>query len=1639
MSQVVRAYDRARGEDVALKILSTASPAISLGGEFRYIASLNHPGVVSVYDFGLTEDGRPYFTMELLEEGDLLDLAGKAKLVTMLRTAREVFRTLDFVHARGIVHADLKPSNIMLGKTGDGKHYPRLLDFGIAWQDPNDQTGGTVHFMAPELFTRGRDRDHRSDLYSMGVVLFEMLTGDLPFDDVSAVRLAQHHVSTPAPDPRDYWPQLPGELAELILRLLEKRPNDRFQSGREVVGAIDAYLEKQQPNKASRGQRYVIAEPEIRIAGGSRHVGHEAELETLVDDAGELLRGGMVRAVVGESGVGKTRLLNELRVRVQLRGVDFLRADVGGCSVVHEVLDRLAATVSAASPEEVAGASPSVESAARGDRLILDAERIAEAALSLATRRPLVVAIDGLAQLSAETLVPLRAFAKRAAEGPLLIVVASRLEGTPETTKELAHLSGGELIRLHRVSKEACAEIIRSLLGEVEGADAIVDHVYNETGGNPGAIERVVQALVASHAIVLRRTAWVVAPERAGQLPKFSAEAELRTIAASMLAQLSDDERRLARVAANVGEVFDLELVSALYDGAEHQETLNRLAAARVLEQRDAAGDWQSYRFAQRALRDVLLEETPAAESKALSEDLVAFLRSRPGPANNRYDVVLARHLVTLSRPAEAAEVVAQAIDVNRSPSRDLVELLRRALAATASGVALDRLRWCELSKTLADIDLRQNRGTKAIAGYQQVVARAPAQGMALSLAARCELGELLMGDADEGGEEILRDALDDAKALGDDRLVARTAYALANRLVLAGRHEEATPHVSEALLASERSGADASRARTLKLCATLNWLKSRPDEAERYARKAAEEYRRLKLPQGIAASLGALGGALFSRGAMADARAAYVEALEHAHAAGWLTGIGKLEDSLAAVAYHQGDWSAAEEHQAAAITILDRVGNRTEQVVQIQNRAVIAVHRGEVARARALNDEALQLARRTGYRKAEAEVLSNLGELSLGIGALEEAEQRLAEAIDIARSIGEASVEIEAERRLLEVQLARHAGPMPILEKARELLERAEEASLQTESLHISRVAGVALARLREPNQAKEMLDRAHEGFTELGSRYEAARTVRIMAELVTQGLIEHEDMEEQLRKACRVFRRLRAQPELDAARRIRDRLGIPPSSVSLLAEDTGMPRDSAEYVPEVASSAEPRRTADWDDRETRDDVQPPPAFLEAQGPPAPYESGPAPASSTFHDRPTTAPVSERELVERAPTRASFPDLVDVSRRLSEILDLEELLAVVIDAAIASSSAQRGFVIACDRAGHPTLRVSRGLGGLDLDDDLELSRTAVGRVIATRQRVHWQADETDRPNVLGESVMLLGLQAIVALPMINRGQLWGVLYLDTRIPDSDLTGSAMAPLEALAAHAAVAIQNARLFEELGRRNELIASAINELRHPLDALQRCAEIAYQQSEGMPTHRLNQTVRTHARRLNVMVERVLELATTEPAKVDASKVSVQVRDLVDSAILQLRPVDDIDDTPLEIDVPWALPTVLGHREQLIQVIASMVAAALHRSPPDATVSLVATVTDAPMPDDDSDPFFPPAPHQLADDGAVRVAVSYVGTADDAPLDELGLAIAREIVEHHGGHWRSEVVDGRRCLEALLPSLVPMPDEEPASAG
>ncbi len=1626
MSQVVRAYDRARDEDVALKILSGDTQAKVLAGEFRYIASLNHPGIVQVYDFGLADDGRAFFTMEILGEGDLSDVAERGSLGSMMRMVREVFRTLDFVHARGIVHGDLKPSNVMVNLTATHEHYPKLLDFGIAWERADQQHGGTVHFMAPELFARSPRRDHRSDLYAMGIVLYEMLTGDLPFDDQSMVRLAQHHLSTPPPDPRDLWPRMPGELAELILRLLEKRPDDRFQHGREVVQAIDAFLAKTQAPPSSRREAYVVADPEVSIAGEARFVGHRDVLDELTDAAAGLSHGHCV-VVEGESGAGKTRLLNELRVAVQLRGTDYMAVHLGEVATPAHMLERLEAAIGAASDH--AGDKRPITSdramATEVDRLILEAERLATLVTTLAKRRPLVFGLEGIDGLPAEATKVVRAFALGLQSGPVMLLTTTQ-DGDAPVARELLAIDDTKRVSLRRVSKEACADIVKSRLGEMEGAEAIVEHVYRESGGNPGAIGRVVSALVASDAIVLRRDRWVVSAALGGQLPVLSAEAELRKIASKLVAGLLPVEREVAEAAANVGKQCEVALLNALVEVDDVREIVLALIASQVLEPVDdlPGQAWTMVAFTQRDVREVLLDGTAAVVGDHYSRRIVEILERWRDQGKPFAHETLARHLIVRDRIEEAAEVTFAGIQASPLPSAESVSLLRTALAATETERE-GAERWCELAMQLAQIDLNEGRSELAIEGFSAVVERARGCAPGLGAAAKRELGDLLMARSDASGEDMLRRALDEARESHADELVGSAAYALANRLMLAGRHDEAKALLAEALEVADERSDDDLRARSLKLRATSNWMLGRFEEAEADARSAVDGYRRLSAPRGVAVSLGALANTLLTRGRIDEAQKAYEEALTYAHEAGWLTGIGKLESSLAAAAYHVDDWDTACEHLDAAAAILKRTGNTGDRLTALNGMGFIATKRGETIEARRLYDEALALARKAHYRKGEVDALSNLGELSLNMGAFAEADDYLEQALRHARETGAVSAEIETERRMLEADLARHRSPSDIAARAKALLARAEEASLGAEMLQIERITGIALARAHRPEEAKEKLDEVEKSFTKAGSRYEAARTVRLISELTSTGLLPDANHERALRSACRVFRRLRAQPELDAARRLRDRLGIAPSSMSVHA-GSDIPRQSTPAKPSTPSvqtfdseeeqpwvkedTTEPDPIGEMDTDEDIDDED---SVIRSA------------KERANHPTQTSATPSRREAFANAPTKMAAPQLIDVGRELSEILELDELLASIVDAAIRTSMAQRGFVIACDNSGHPALRVSRGLGGLDLDDDLEMSRSAVGRVMATRQRVEWRKAAPPE-NALGESVSLLGLQALVALPLINRGRLWGVLYLDTRDPGADLAGESLPNLEALAAHAAVAIQNARLFEELGHKNELMAAAVNQLRHPLDALQRCAEVAHQQAQGTANERIIDTVRAHVRRMSVMVTRLLELATAEPSMVRASKVSVQVRDLVDAAVLQLRPLEDLDERPLELDVPWGLPTLLGDREQLIQVIASMLASAMRDTQPDGVITLRALATEPPMPDDD-DPFFPP--RDLGDD-AVEVRVVYPSSGQGlGPLDELGLAIAREIVTHHDGTWETRTDDeGIATMTVVLPSLI-----------
>ena len=213
--------------------------------EARAVNLIRHEGIVNVLDLSTLPDGRPYIVMEFLEGAPLSSFIdhGALALGTLASLVIDVASALTAAHEHGIVHRDLKPDNVYVTAAGR----PKVLDFGIAKLRPElsamevaTQTGallGTPHYMSPEQ-ALGRAVDQRSDIYSLGVILFEAATARRPFEADSLFELLRHHVDTPPPSPLSLRPDMPAAYADVILRALAKDPAARFQSADELARAL---------------------------------------------------------------------------------------------------------------------------------------------------------------------------------------------------------------------------------------------------------------------------------------------------------------------------------------------------------------------------------------------------------------------------------------------------------------------------------------------------------------------------------------------------------------------------------------------------------------------------------------------------------------------------------------------------------------------------------------------------------------------------------------------------------------------------------------------------------------------------------------------------------------------------------------------------------------------------------------------------------------------------------------------------------------------------------------------------------------------------------------------------------------------------------------------------------------------------------------------------------------------------------------------------------------------------------------------------------------------------------------------------------------------------------------------------------
>jgi serine/threonine-protein kinase len=249
MSNVFRAHDRLLERTVALKILHEQYTRDDdyverFRREARSVAKLAHPNIVTVIDRG-EQDGRQFIVFEYVEGPNLKDLTrdGPLDVREAIGLTLQVARALSFAHERGLVHRDVKPQNVLLNEDGQAK----VTDFGIARSldvQGVTQTGtvlGTSDYIAPEQ-ARGQRVDPKTDVYSLGAVLYELLVGEVPFSGDNFVAVAMRHVNEPVPSVLEHRPDCPMRLDLAIQRAMAKDPDDRFQSMDDLVAELEACL-----------------------------------------------------------------------------------------------------------------------------------------------------------------------------------------------------------------------------------------------------------------------------------------------------------------------------------------------------------------------------------------------------------------------------------------------------------------------------------------------------------------------------------------------------------------------------------------------------------------------------------------------------------------------------------------------------------------------------------------------------------------------------------------------------------------------------------------------------------------------------------------------------------------------------------------------------------------------------------------------------------------------------------------------------------------------------------------------------------------------------------------------------------------------------------------------------------------------------------------------------------------------------------------------------------------------------------------------------------------------------------------------------------------------------------------------------
>lgn len=932
------------GEVAALKLIhdSLLNERRRIKRGFIAASKVKHPNCVKMIQW--IEQEKLGFVMEFVA-GRPISVLKNAPLVKIIQAMIQVCNGLDALHSHQIVHRDLKPGNILITP----KNIIKITDFDLIKLD-TDATNltmpetfmGTVKYASPEQCSDASRIDSRSDLYSLGVIFYELITGQLPFDGNHFTEIALAHLRSPVVSPQKIVPDLPDAIEGIIRKLLSKNPQNRFQTARQIAIDLNAFLNESDMIGLESTEGYLL--PPI-------FAGRDEELRMLENVFTAVSRGsGKLFFIAGESGIGKTRLWQEFRLGLSLQRFPIFETQftrqLSGYEPFRNLILKMVDSLRNRSQQEKAKIVgrlgwdltqilpelsqmpfmkfleklPPLSGEASENRLF-DAltnfiKNFAYAPMDSfpkgghahsdgSSSTPIILFFDDIQWAGEKFIKWLHYASQNFRKSPVLLMGSYRKEEILNTTLQstlnvLQEDKRLEILELSPLPNDAISEIMSSMLAQRDPLHCLFSHkIFQQTGGNPLFVEELMRHLVETEKLKRIRGNWVVG---VNSFKEFSLPKSVQTIIKKRLVNLPDHIQHLLKTASIIGKKFDLDLLMKILD-EEEMEVISRLEDARaaaLIEEISETDTSYSYQFLHDAIRETLEAALSPEKKRNLHRIIAEILELR-----EHTDLLvekLARHFYQAHVPKKAAKYCTRAGEIYEKQyfNEKAIAYYSRAIEMVA-----------QLEDKKSEIELLQKKG-----GLLEIIG------------------------AWEESEKIYQQALVLSRQINDTLNIGRSQELLGTVLMNTGDYENAMSYFEEAL----------------KL------------------------YRSVDAKSDIASVLGGIGNIYSYKAELTSAMDFYKQQLKILEELEDKGGISKVLGSIGKIYLDKGDWEKSENYLKEYLKINEELNNKHEVSRATGNIGIIYSMRGAYGESIKYYQKALEIAEFVGDKQLIANWVGNLG-----------------------------------------------------------------------------------------------------------------------------------------------------------------------------------------------------------------------------------------------------------------------------------------------------------------------------------------------------------------------------------------------------------------------------------------------------------------------------------------------------------------------------------------------------------------------------------------------------------------------------------------------------------------------------------